>query len=125
MAGSTATCAGSPFCDIIGGYLGVYPGTSVTGNFAGDMVSTADSANCAADGLAAWKVGTAMTNGNTMIAEMGGLIFTPRIYTHESSINIATANPMVYHDAEGDPNAVFIFNAGSTVTHVPEAKLCF
>jgi hypothetical protein len=116
MVGSTATCAGSFYCDIIGGYLGVYPGTSVTGNFAGDIVSTADSAGCAADGLAAWKTGTAMTSGNTMLAEMGGMKFTPGVYTRESSLNIATADPKVLLDAEGDPRAVFIFNAGSTLT---------
>jgi hypothetical protein len=123
LAGSTATCAGSFDCDIIGGYLGVYPGTSVTGNFAGDTSSTADTAGCAADGLAAWKVGTAMTNGKTMLAEMGGVTFTPGVYTHESSINIAATNPEVYLDAKGDARAVFIFNAGTTLTTSAKSRI--
>ena len=143
MAGSTATCAGSFDCEIIGGYLGVYPGTSQTGNFAGDFVgdiaSTADSAGCAADGLAAWKNGTALTSEDTKLAEMGGVTFTPGVYIHESSVNHALgvvsgnpqvdldaegneydvfilSKPQVYLDVQGNKDAVFIFNVVTTLT---------
>jgi hypothetical protein len=116
MAGSTATCAGSIDC-VIGGNLGVYPGTSVTGNFAGDITSTVeDRTACAADGLAAWTSGTAMTSGPDMLAEMGGVTFIPGLYIHALSINIAAANPKVYLDAVEDETAQFIFNVGSTLT---------
>jgi hypothetical protein len=71
-AGSTATCAGAPDCDIIGGTLGVSPGTSVTGNFDFDIDLNAVSAGCARDGLATWKAGRATTGGVAMLAEMGG-----------------------------------------------------
>jgi hypothetical protein len=37
-------------------------------------------------------------------------------FTHASSINIASPNPVVYFDAQGDPNAVFILNVGTTLT---------
>jgi hypothetical protein len=50
-----------------------------------------------------------------MNADMGGLTFGPGLHTHGSSINIALANPTVYLYTD-DPNAVFIFNAGSTLT---------
>ena len=123
MAGSTATCAGSFDCDIIGGYLGVNPGTSVTGNFVGDITSTADGAGCAVDGLAAWEAGTAMTTGDPMLAEMGAVTFKAGVYSHESSINIASDKPKVYLDAEGDRNAVFIFNVGSTLTTSAESEI--
>jgi hypothetical protein len=123
MAGSAATCAGSFDCDIIGGYLGVYPGTSITGNFAGDIVSTEGAADCAEDGLAAWTNGRALTTGTTMLAEMGGLTFTPGVYIQESSINIALAKPTVYLDAMGDKDAVFIFNAGSTLTTCANSEI--
>jgi hypothetical protein len=124
MAGSTATCAGSDDCEIIGGSLGVYPGTSYTGNFAGDFVgelsSMHDSAACAENGLAAWKAGIAMTTGTPMLAEMGGVTFAPGVYIHESSINHALGvlleMPQVYLDADGDKDAVFIFNVGTTLT---------
>jgi hypothetical protein len=33
FAGSAATCAGAPDCHVIGGFLGISPGTSYTGNF--------------------------------------------------------------------------------------------
>jgi uncharacterized surface protein with fasciclin (FAS1) repeats len=114
MAGTKATCAGEFDCDIIGGKIGVSPGTSLTGNFIGDEGSTEASAGCAADGLDALQKGRAMS-GTTMLAEMGGVTFTPGVYT-QGSANIALANPYVYLDAEDNPNAVFIFNVGSTLT---------
>jgi hypothetical protein len=123
MAGSTATCAGSFDCDIIGGKLGVSPGTSYTGNFVGDIVSTPDSAGCATDGLAALAAGIGRGGTVNMAAEMGGLTFTPGVHTHGSAINIALANPEVYLDAEGNPNAVFIFVAGSTLTTCAHSKI--
>jgi hypothetical protein len=42
------------------------------------------------DWLAAWETGTAMTAGTTMLAEMGGLKFTPGVYARASASNIAT-----------------------------------
>jgi hypothetical protein len=116
MAGSEATCAGTPYCNVIGGQLGVSPETSITGNFITTEATTvSDSDDCAAAGLAAWKTGTAMA-GSPMASEMGGLTFTPGVYTHGSSINIGLDNPTVYLDAEKDPAAKFIFQAGSTLT---------
>jgi hypothetical protein len=111
MAGDMATCNGSFDCDIIGGSLGLFPGTSVSGNFVGDIAL--GSAGCAADGLAAWTAGRAMT-GTTMLAEMGDKTYTPGVYTHGSSINIAAGK--VYLDAQGDSDAVFVFNVGTTLT---------
>jgi hypothetical protein len=58
-----------------------------------------------------------MTSGKPMLAEMGGVTFTPGVYTHASAINIAaSAKPVVYLDADGDSSAVFIFNVGTTLT---------
>ncbi len=51
-----------------------------------------------------------------MLAEMGGVTFEAGLYTHASSINIAATNPTVTLDAKKDPDAVFIFSAGSTLT---------
>jgi len=117
MAGSAATCAGASNCDIPIGKLGA--GTAITGNFAGDILaidSNWNAAGCARDGLAALNAGKARAAGVNMIAEMGGMTFTPGTYTHGSAINIALANPIVTLDGEGDENAVFIFIAGSTLT---------
>jgi hypothetical protein len=114
LAAATATCAGSFECDISGGKLGVSPGTSITGNFVGDQVSTLESADCAAAGLAAWQQGTALS-GTAIPAEMGGVTFTPGVYTTEYAANIAATNPKVHLDAQDDPDAVFIFIVGSAL----------
>jgi hypothetical protein len=65
-----------------------------------------------------------MTGGNAMLAEMGGVPFETGLHTHASSINIAATNPAVTLDAKNDPNAVFIFSAGSTLTTSAKRKLC-
>jgi hypothetical protein len=123
MAGSTATCAGASDCTMAngvstnGGFLGVSPGTSHTGNFApvANQKSTADSAACAAAGLNALNIGKAKA-GTVIAAEMGGITFGPGVYTHGTALNIGLANPNVYLDAGGNTDAVFIFVAGSTLT---------
>jgi hypothetical protein len=58
-----------------------------------------------------------------MRAEMGGLTFKAEVYTHESSINIAATNPTVCLDAEGEKDAVFIFNANSTLTTCANSEI--
>merc|ERR1719491_111362 len=50
-----------------------------------------------------------------MIADIGGLTFSPGTYVHPSAVGIPAATN-VYLDAGGDPNAVFIFKMGSTLT---------
>lgn len=49
---------------------------------------------------------------------MGGLTFTPGLYTNSTSVLIQGAGPAnnVTLDAQGDPNAIFIFKMGSTLT---------
>jgi hypothetical protein len=121
MAGSMATCTGGLNCDIGGGYLGVYPAavTSVTGNFVGDIASTVDTAPCATDGLAAWTAGRTMasTSEAPMPTEIGGTTFTPGVYTHALAITIASSSAnKVYLDAQDNPDAVFVFNVGTTLT---------
>ena len=121
-AGTTATCAGAPACDVVGS-IGVYPGTSITGNFVGTITSTAAvNIGCAADGLVAWTLGRLMT-GTAIVAEMGGVTFAPGVYTHASAINIALDNPTVTLDAQGDANAVFIFNVGTTLTTCANSEI--
>jgi hypothetical protein len=49
--------------------------------------------------------------------------FKAGVHTHGSAINIAATNPTIYLDAEGDPNAVFIFIAGTTLTTSAKSEI--
>jgi hypothetical protein len=56
---------------------------------------------------------------------MGGLTFTPGLYTNSSSVLIQGAGPgnNVTLDARGNSNAIFIFKMGSTLTTGPGAQV--
>jgi hypothetical protein len=56
---------------------------------------------------------------------MGGLTFTPGLYTNSTSVLIQGSGPAndVTLDAQGDPNAIFIFKIGSTLTTGPGAHV--
>ena len=56
---------------------------------------------------------------------MGGLTFAPGLYTNSTSVLISGAGPgnNVTLDAQGDPNAIFIFQMGSTLTTGPGAQV--
>ena len=124
MAGTAASCTGSFDCDIPVGKLGA--GTAITGQFAGDILSTSsnwNAADCAKDGLAAFTAGKAMAAGVNLDPELGGLTFLPGTYTHGSAISIGVLNHIVTLDGGGDENAVFIFIAGSTLTTSPLSQI--
>jgi len=114
LAGSTTTCAavGVDQCDIYSGNMVV--GTTMTGpfNFVDPIPFTGDSSVCLASAVSA--VATIQA-GTPMIADIGGLTFSPGTYVHPSAVGIPAATN-VYLDAGGDPNAVFIFKMGSTLT---------
>jgi hypothetical protein len=57
------------------------------------------------------------------LPKWGGLDLHQGLYTHAESINIAATNSTVYLDAQGDPDAVFVFNAGSTLTTSSESEI--
>ncbi len=105
----------------VGGNLGVSPGSAVTGFPPG--VVTPPGAIHAADSTAAdaqTDAGTAYTNaeGRTpdqllgTVFDLGGNTYTPGVYNGSSSLAITGT---VTLDGGGDPDAVFIFQAGSTL----------
>jgi hypothetical protein len=82
--------------------------------------------NAQADLLAAYN--DAVSRSVTSVAlpgNMGGLTFTPGLYTNSSSVLISGSGPgnNVTLDAQGDPNAIFIFKMGSTLTTGPGAQV--
>jgi hypothetical protein len=108
---------------VINGDVGLAPGTSqgippaqVNGTIhVNDPVIT----KAQADLLAAYNDAVSRsTNAVTLPGNMGGLTFTPGLYVNSTSVLISGAGPgnNVTLDAQGDPNAVFIFKMGSTLT---------
>jgi uncharacterized protein with beta-barrel porin domain len=118
LAGSTITNTGP---SVINGNLGVSPGSAITGFPPGIVVppGTIDVANAAAvqaqvDLTTAFNaIAAKPTTQNLTGQNLGGLTLTPGVYTFNSSAQL-TGNLIL--NAQGNPNAVFIFKIGSTLT---------
>jgi hypothetical protein len=103
---------------IVNGDVGVGPGTSdgiptdqVNGTIygPGSVVTKAQ-----ADLLAAYNDAVGRSaNSIAMPGDIGGLTLTPGLYTNSTSVLISTN---VTLNAQGNPNAVFIFQMGTTLT---------
>jgi uncharacterized repeat protein (TIGR01451 family) len=116
LGGSTVTNTGS---SVITGNLGVSPGSAITGFPPGIVTGVTHAADAEAlqaqtdttdlyDNLA----GQACTPGFTA-SDLGGLTLVPGVYCFSSSAQLTGALRL---DAEGVPNAVWVFKAGSTLT---------
>ncbi|HEX8340413.1 MAG TPA: Ig-like domain-containing protein [Tepidisphaeraceae bacterium] len=82
--------------------------------------------NAQTDLLAAYNDAVSRTVTSVALpGNMGGLTFTPGLYTNSTSVLISGAGPNnnVTLDAQGDPNAIFIFKMGSTLTTGPGAQV--
>jgi hypothetical protein len=74
------------------------------------------------DLLAAYNDAVSRSVGSqTLPGNLGGLTFTPGLYTNSTSVLISGGN--VTLDAQGDANAVFIFKMGSTLTTGPGSQV--
>jgi hypothetical protein len=118
LGGSTVTNTGAT---IITGNLGVSPGSAVTGFPPGTV--TPPSTIHKADAIAAQARIDVTTAYNAIIAtptlvdltgtDLGGLTLTPGVYGFNSSAQLTGT---LILDALGNPNAVFIFKIGSSLT---------
>ena len=119
LAGAGVTIGGTPATMQITGDIGSYATTTVTGlenslhtgfNHAGDITTQQaklDLAMAIAD--ASGRIPTALVGP---IYDFGGYTLAPGVYNGSSSLSI-TGNLTL--DASGNPNAVWIFQAGSTL----------
>lgn len=129
MAGSTSTCAGTAPCDVLSGYLGVSPGTSITGNWVVDsshspaQKATSSSAACAAAGLAALTKGKALSGKTLASGEMSGKTFWPGVHNFPGALSISTAGSTVTLDGTGNINSKFYFYAASTLTTAANVQI--
>jgi len=115
LAGSTVTNTGP---STINGDLGVSPGTAITGFPPGKVNGTTHAADAVAaqaqsDLTTAYNDAAGRTPASAVPADLGGLTLSPGVYRSASSVGLTGSLTL---DAQGDPNAVFIFQAGSTLT---------
>jgi len=117
LAASTVTSTGA---SMVNGDLGLSPGTAVTGFPPGIVNGTIHAADAAAalaqlDLTSAYNDAAGRTVGAITVAgNLGGQTLTPGLYKSTSSLEISSGDLTL--DAQGDANAVFIFQMGSTLT---------
>ena len=129
LAGSGITVAGAVNTTTITGDIGTYPTPSITG--LGNVVL--NGANQTADTglmlIAKNDLVTAYGNAAGQSAtvsygsanqELGGLNLTPGVYNDSTSFGLTGILTL---NAGGDPNAVWIFQAGSTLTTASNSKV--
>lgn len=127
LGGSTVTNTGP---SLITGNLGVSPGTAVTG-FPPGIVTPPGTIH-AADAVAAQAQAdltiayNALAGTPTLVdltgQDLGGLTLTPGVYGFSSSAQLTGTLTL---DALGNPDAVFIFKMGSTLTTASNASVVF
>jgi hypothetical protein len=117
LGGSTITNTG---LSTVNGDLGLSPGTAVTGFPPGVVNGTTHVADPVAaqaqlDLTAAYNDAAGRTTGAITVAgDLGGQTLIPGLYKSTSTLDITSADLTL--DAQGDANAVFIFQLGSALT---------
>jgi len=142
LAGTTVTNDGA---SLITGDLGVSPGTAITGFQPGplNMISGPGTVTgglgivtgtvYAAGPVAAQAHNDAVTAYNFLVAQvpdtiysgvtqLNGLTFTPGVYSFAPSANLQV-NGTVYLDFQGNSDALFIFQMGSTLVTMSGSKV--
>jgi len=114
LAGSTVTNTGPT---TMFGDLGLSPGSSVTGapQVLGERhVDDAVSIAAKNDLTTAYNDAASRPSNGSAGTDLAGRMFLPGVRTASSSLLLSSGS--VTLNAEGDPNAVFIFQIGSTLT---------
>lgn len=120
LGGAGITVAGAVNSTTITGDIGTFPTTSITGlgnvvlngvNQAGDAVTQ----NAKNDLVTAYNTaaGNLATTTYSPIFDLGGLTLPSGVYYDPTSFGVTGTLTL---DAGGDPNAVWIFQAGSSLT---------
>src|SRR5579864_9505254 len=117
LAGSTVTSTGN---SQVTGDLGVSPGTAVTGFPPGTVIGTIHAGDpAAAQAIADLTTAIGDASGRSVgpvsvAGNIGGRTLAPGLYKSTSSLAISSGNLTL--DAQGDANAVFIFQIASSLT---------
>jgi hypothetical protein len=116
LGATTVTSTGNT---ALTGNLGVYPGGAITGFGPGVVTGTTHAGDTVAaqaqsDAHTAYTTLAGLTPGHSLSGQdLGGLILTPGIYDFAT---VAQLTGILTLNAEGNPNAQFIFQIGSTLT---------
>jgi hypothetical protein len=127
LGASTVTNTGPT---IVGGNLGVSPGAAITG-FPPGLVLAPGTIH-AADAVALQAQTEVTTAFNVLAAlppnasltgqDLGGLTLTPGVYNFATSAQLTGTLTL---DGQGDPNARFVFQIGSTLTTASSSRVIF
>jgi len=128
IAGSTVTNTGPTV--INGGDVGVYPGSAVTGFPPGSVAPpytiqegpvNAFELQAQDDLTTAYNQAAGLAVTESLTGEdLGGLTLTPGVYFFSSSAQLT--GTLTLND-QGDPNALFVFQIGSSLTTAPNASV--
>jgi hypothetical protein len=118
LAGAAVTNTGP---SVVTGDVGVHPGTSISGfapNGPGTVNGTMHSADTVAqqaktDLVAAYNDAAGQASDAALPPDAGGLTLVPGVYTASSTLQLTGTLTL---DAQGDPNAVWVFQVGSALT---------
>jgi Ice-binding-like len=122
LAGAGVTNTGP---SSIAGDIGSFPTVAITGlasltvlgsNHAADAVTQ----KAKADLVTAYDTAAGAGSTSTIAADLGGRTLAPGVYTSGSSIGLTGVLTL---DARGDPKAVFVFQAGSTLTTASASRI--
>ncbi len=118
LAFNTVTNVNNPGT-IVTGDLGISPGAALVGFPPGEvtgMIHAGDPVAAAAKValLAAYNDAAGRLGAAVLAADLSGLTFAPGLYKNSTSVMLSAGNLTL--DAQGNSNAVFIFQMGSTLT---------
>ena len=122
LGGSTVTNTGP---STINGDLGLAPGSAVTGFPPGTVNGTIHVADAVAsqaktDLVTAYNDAAGRLPALVVPSDLGGLTLTAGVYKSSSSLGLTGALTL---DAQGNPDAVFVFQAGSTLTTASASRV--
>jgi hypothetical protein len=126
LAGSTVTNTGST--EITGGNVGVSPGTAITGFPPGTIAApftldlgTAPAVQAQSDLTTAYNAAAALAPTETLTGQdLGGMTLDPGVYFFFSSAQLT--GTLTLND-EGNPNAQFVFQIGSTLITATDSSV--